>query len=68
MPNAKQNLYSLSVCILLILFPFAVTAHTATTDSTSNASKDPFGIPEWATPVAPWPVVSERVTESLEKF
>ena len=34
----------------------------------NEVARDPFGIPEWAMPVAPWPVVSSNVSESIEKI
>lgn len=50
------------ICLgcLLITFAGLVNSHTDSPDS-----KDQFAIPEWATPVMPWPTVSKNVSNSI---
>ena len=64
---------SLCVCMGMIfnqipMFGYANAAEAAKDLKTSTPAKDQFAVPDWATPVAPWPLVNKNVTQSIEKI
>jgi len=64
---------SLFVCMGLIFNQLPGTAYAhpneaAAAPATSSKPKDQFAIPDWATPVAPWPTVNKNVTQSIDKI
>ena len=64
---------SLCVCMGMIfnqipMFGYANAAEAAKDLKTSTPAKDQFAVPDWATPVAPWPLVNKIVTQSIEKI
>jgi len=70
MTNASTKftkIRSIAVCLGLGLF-VGHLSNAAYAHPTDASGKDPFAIPDWAQPVAPWPVVGKNVTQALESI
>ena len=63
----------LCICMGLIINQVTSLAYAHPNEVNANAkaaaqSKDQFAIPDWATPVAPWPVVNKNITQAINKL